>query len=66
MTKLDLIERQIAGLDRSDRRKLMAWLAEFVERDWDRQIGEDVKAGRLDRALAEAREEVKAGKFRPL
>ena len=66
MTKLEKIEQQVIALDDADRRKLLAWLTELEEQAWDRQIAEDVEAGRLDQLIAEAKEEVKAGKVRPL
>lgn len=43
--------------------------AEKTEADWqawDEQLEQDVKAGRLDHLLAEARADIKAGRVRPL
>jgi hypothetical protein len=66
MTKLEKIEQDIVTLSSTGRRKLADWLAEYQEDEWDRQIEADAKAGRLDRLIAEAKDEVKAGKVRPL
>ena len=66
MTKLEKIEQQVIELDDAGRRKLLAWLTELEEQAWDQQIARDVKAGRLDNLIAEAKEDVKAGKVRPL
>ena len=33
---------------------------------WDRQIAEDLKAGRLDKLIAEAREDFEAGRAREI
>ncbi|MGQ0484866.1 MAG: hypothetical protein ACT4SY_05875 [Hyphomicrobiales bacterium] len=41
MTKLEQIEKAIAGLSPEDLAKLQAWLDEFREELWDRQIEAD-------------------------
>ena len=46
--------------------KLAEWLAEFQAEQWDRQIEEDDRAGRLDKFIEEAKAELAAGKARPL
>ena len=66
MTKLEQIEKEIAALSREDRAKLAEWLAEFQAEQWDRQIEEDAKSGRLDRFIDKAKREIAAGKTRPL
>lgn len=66
MTKLEKIEKDITALSAGDLKKLAEWLAEYQEELWDRQIEEDAKAGRLDKLIADAKEEIKAGKLRPL
>jgi len=37
-----------------------------LNRAWDRQIEADAKAGRLDHLWAEAMEDIKAGRTKPL
>jgi hypothetical protein len=66
MTKLEKLEKDITTLSAGDLKKLAEWLAEYQEELWDRQIEEDAKAGRLDKLIADAKEEIKAGKVRPL
>ncbi len=66
MTKLEKIEQDIASLDPTDVIKLADWLAEYRADLWDRQIQDDAKAGRLDKLLDDAKEELAAGQFRPL
>ncbi len=46
--------------------KFRAWFVEFDARVWDEQIDADAKAGNLDRLLAEALADYKAGKAREL
>jgi hypothetical protein len=48
---------------------LARFRARFPELDgwlWDQQIAEDFKAGKLDRLIAEAREDFKAGRAREM
>jgi hypothetical protein len=66
MTRLEKIEQQIADLNPAERKKLLHWLSEFEEAAFDRQIEDDIKAGRLD-ALADAvLADHRAGRTRPL
>ena len=42
------------------------WFAEYNWRAWDRQIEEDVAAGKLDALIREATEQYNAGECGPL
>ena len=53
MSKVENIEREIQGLSPAELVSFRRWFREFDARAWDRQIEEDVQAGRLD-ALADA------------
>ena len=66
MTQLEKIEKQITELNAADRDKLLDWLAEFQEQAWDRQIEDDIKAGRLDAIAEEVLADHRAGRTRPL
>jgi len=66
MTKLEQIEKSIAELSAEDLAKLQAWLEEFREEMWDRQIKSDVKAGKLDKLAEEALADLKAGRCREI
>jgi hypothetical protein len=66
MTKLEKIEQAIAELSPGEVRKLFDKLAEIHADQWDRQIEEDAKAGRLDAFIEEATREVAEGKMTPL
>jgi hypothetical protein len=46
--------------------KVRGWVLEFEAWLWDRQIPEDLKAGKLDRLIAEAREDLEAGRAREI
>ncbi len=60
------IQVAISRLPAHELAELMAWLQHHHEDAWDRQIAEDLEAGRLDHLLAEVDEEYEAGSARPL
>lgn len=60
------IERAVADLSAEDLARFRAWFAEFDAELWDRQIEDDVAAGRLDALAEEALAEFRAGRTRPL
>ncbi|MDX8447759.1 hypothetical protein [Mesorhizobium captivum] len=66
MTKLEQIEKSVAELSPEDLKAFATWFEELQADMWDKQIEADAKAGRLDKLLAEAREEIAAGKLRDL
>ena len=59
-------EAAIAGLPRAEFARLAAWFAEYEAQQWDRQIEEDQKAGRLDGVMQRVREDIAAGRSKPL
>jgi hypothetical protein len=66
MTSLLEIKAAIDRLSPQEYCELMAMLHPAVDDDWDRQIGADVAAGRLDALIAEARADIEAGRTVPL
>lgn len=60
------VETAIAQLSPKELAELMAWLEEYHAQMWDRQIEEDLEAGRLDALLAEVDKEYEAGLSEPL
>lgn len=60
------IEAAIIQLPIKDVATLMSWLEEYHARVWDKQIEEDLEAGRLDALLAEVDKEYQAGLAKPL
>ena len=60
------IQAAITELTRDDLADLMSWLEAYQAKLWDKQIDEDLQAGRLDAVLAEVDEEYEAGLGRPL
>ncbi len=60
------IEKAIQQLPRSEFKELVAWIEEHHNQIWDKQIEEDLEAGRLDSLIAEAEAEYAAGLAQPL
>jgi hypothetical protein len=55
------IESAIAQLPAKDFAELMAWIQEYRERVWGKQIENDLAAGRRDATIAKAEEECRPG-----
>lgn len=60
------IESAITQLPAKEFGELMAWIEQYHERAWDKQIETDLESGRLDALLKEVDEEHEAGLARPL
>jgi hypothetical protein len=60
------VEIAITQLSAEDLTELIAWLENYHAQMWDKQIEEDLEAGRLDALLAEVDKEYKAGLSQPL
>ncbi|NOZ06350.1 MAG: hypothetical protein GXP41_08380 [Chloroflexi bacterium] len=60
------IEASITQLPVRDLTKLVRWLEDYQAQLWDKQIEEDLEAGRLDTLLAEVDREYQAGLSQPL
>jgi hypothetical protein len=65
MSTVEEIEEAIVSLPIEQRDKVRKWINELDD-DWDRQIAEDVAAGRLDHLAREADKDFKAGRCKPL
>ena len=65
MSTVKEIEAAIEDLPRDEFFELLEWVKVRFEDAWDRQIEEDVKAGRLNRLADEALEEYRAGRTKP-
>ena len=58
---VEQIEKAITQLPPKELAELMSWLEEYHAQVWDKQIEEDLEAGRLDKVLAEVEEDYTAG-----
>jgi len=66
MSTVEAITSAIAQLPPEQVAQIRAWLAEYDERQWDEQIAQDERAGRLDALAERALAEHRAGRTRPL
>jgi len=66
MSEVEQLEQRVSALPPKDLAQFRAWFLEFDARLWDQQIETDLKAGKLDSLIAEARAEFKQGNSRPL
>jgi hypothetical protein len=66
MNTLIEIETAIQQLPESNVRELALWLEEYLEEQWDLQIEQDYKYGKLDRLISRAEADIKANRLKPL
>jgi hypothetical protein len=60
------LESAILRLSSEELARFSAWFEQFMADQWDRQIEEDIKAGRLNAAGKRADEDFEAGRCTPL
>ena len=69
-SKVEKIAEQVKALPEDEREEFLSWLADFeIEHsdDWDKEIARDSQPGaRLDRVLGRVREDIAAGRTKPL
>lgn len=63
VTEIKLIISELPPPDLAD---LTEWFEEFQAEAWDRQIADDVRAGRFDSIFRKVDEQVETGQCRPL
>jgi len=60
------IQTAIVELPQGELANLLEWIEEFRSDEWDRQIAQDVEAGRFDALWQRVREQRQAGLCQPL
>jgi len=60
------IESALSQLPVKDARAVADWLQEHLDAKWDKQMDEDIAAGRLDPLWEKARADIAAGRVKPL
>jgi hypothetical protein len=63
---LQQLQSAVNQLSRQELTVFAQWFEEYLADDWDRQIEEDVKAGRLDHRGEQALDDFDAGRCKPL
>jgi hypothetical protein len=66
MRKVEQIEQQIRELSSGEFSELRDWVLEQDWKAWDTQVEADARSGKLDKVIAEADADYKAGRTRPL
>jgi hypothetical protein len=66
MTKVEALEREVEKLTREELSAFREWFVEYDWQAWDRELEQDVAAGKLDKFAAEALEEFKRGKTKKI
>jgi len=66
MTRVEKIEQFVKELAGDELAQFREWFAEYDATKWDEQISADVKAGRLDALIGEAKADIANGRTRPL
>jgi hypothetical protein len=61
MTKIEDIAKAVERLSPEELARFRAWFEEFDARLFDERIERDAKAGKLDKLIAEARANLRAG-----
>jgi hypothetical protein len=59
MSTIQEIEKAVQGLSDDNLAQFRAWFADFDYARWDRQLADDVAAGRLDYLADEAVQSIK-------
>ena len=60
------IESAISTLPDKDAWTVASWLQKHLDAKWDKQMDEDIAAGRLDKLAEQAMEHYHAGRVKPL
>ena len=60
------LEEKVSQLPRGELADFAKWFEEYIADEWDRQIEEDARSGRLDAVVRNAEEQIEAGQFTPL
>jgi uncharacterized protein (UPF0335 family) len=66
MTKIEMLEREIAELAPEELAIFRKWFAAFDAKAWDRQLEADAKDGKLNAVSESALSEYRTGNTRPL
>ena len=66
MSTVAEIKAAFQQLPETEAWKLAGWIQKFLEDRWDRQIEDDIAAGKLDKLAAQALTHYQAGRVKPL
>ena len=64
--KVETLEKEIKDLSRDELASFRNWFVKFDTAEWDRQIANDIDAGKLDKLAAKALAAHKRGESREI
>jgi len=62
MTAIEELERKVRRLSREERAAFRDWFRRYDSDEWDREIEQDIRSGRLDALAEEAIADHEAGR----
>ncbi len=66
MTKIEALEREVEKLTQEELAAFREWFIEYDWQAWDRELEQDIAAGKLDKFAAEVLDEHKRGKTKEI
>lgn len=66
MTEVEELEARVKNLPKNEFNQFRDWFVEFENEIWDKQIAADFRAGKLNRLIENAKQEMAQGKAREL
>jgi hypothetical protein len=66
MTKVEAIEHEVQKLTSEELAAFSDWFSEYAWQAWDKELEDDIAAGKLDKFAAEVLEEHKRGMTREI
>jgi len=66
VTNVDRLEQEIQQLNRAELAAFREWFVEYDSEEWDRQIEDDARAGKLESLASEALAAHEAGKTKEI
>jgi hypothetical protein len=66
MTTIEKLEREVQKLSREELAAFREWFRRYDSDEWDRQIEQDARSGKLDSLAEEAIAEHKAGRTKEI
>ena len=66
MSTVAEVEKVLRKMPVEDARAVAEWLQNYLDEKWNRQIDEDIAAGRLDKLAEKALDHYRAGRVNPL
>jgi hypothetical protein len=66
MTKLEKLEREVQRLSHAEMVAFRAWFRKYDSDEWDRQIEEDARTGKLDSLAEEAVSAYRTGRIKEI